>query len=894
MKKYFTLAILSFIGFSTAAFARHLKGGWISYEYISTNDVAKTNKYRITVRQYMDYTANGGQLDPLVYLGIFDGGTNQRYKKVDAPLTNTELLTKVDFSPCITNPPEVRYRIDTYTIEVDLPFNIDGYKLAVQRCCRIDRIVNLTAPSNNFGVTYYNKIPGTINGIDYSRNSSPVFVQRDTVAICKNAFFTFDFAASDVNADSLLYVFCDGLHGGYNSQDPNDTQGAIPNPPKNPPYSSVGYQTPFSGGSPLGSNVTIDPKTGLISGVAPETEGDYVLSVCALEYKNGVLIGSTKKEIHVTVADCQYVQVNLKPTYISCDGFRFYFKNETDIDTLTSSFLWNFGDPNSGTLDTSTYAIPPPHDYTDTGVYILRLSVKNNFGCTGSDSAIVKTYPGFTAKFTAAGFCFQNPFVFTNTTFARYGYADSVFWDFGEPTINTDTSTLFKPSYKYLTPGKRLVTLYARSNKGCDDVYQDSITVLDKPTLKLAFRDTLICSIDTLPLLATSNAPTYLWSPNKWISDINIANPYVFPKDTTIYVLTVTDNGCVSRDSVRVNVLDFIKVDAGPNANICLTDFYLMQTKSYALSYRWSPSLTLDDSTKKYPFALPTKKATTYYVQANLGKCQDKDSVTIYTWPYPKVTVSADTSICFGNSVQIFGMNYSGDVFSWSPKASVSDTNSLSPFVNPKQTTDYILTFRYLAGCLKPKSDTVNVNVVQPFKVFAGRDTSVVFIQPLQLNAQVKDIKDKQFVWSSIPANLKNYINDTAIQSPIATLPLSVDSAYFIVKAYTKEDCFAKDTVRIVVFKTPPQIFVPSAFTPNGDGWNDVIRPITVGIKKLIYFNIYNRWGKLLFTTNEMEKGWDGKVNGTEQTSATFVYTVQGVDYQGKVITQKGTVVLIK
>ena len=183
---------------------------------------------------------------------------------------------------------------------------------------------------------------------------------------------------------------------------------------------------------------------------------------------------------------------------------------------------------------------------------------------------------------------------------------------------------------------------------------------------------------------------------------------------------------------------------------------------------------------------------------------------------------------------------------------------------------------------------------MQPFKVFAGRDTSVVFIQPLQLNAQVKDIKDKQFVWSSIPANLKNYINDTAIQSPIATLPLSVDSAYFIVKAYTKEDCFAKDTVRIVVFKTPPQIFVPSAFTPNGDGWNDVIRPITVGIKKLIYFNIYNRWGKLLFTTNEMEKGWDGKVNGTEQTSATFVYTVQGVDYQGKVITQKGTVVLIK
>jgi gliding motility-associated-like protein len=894
MKKYFALLIITSIGLSTPILARHLKGGWISYEYISTDNVAKTNKYKITIRQYMDYNSSGGQLDPVVHLGIFDGATNNSYKNIDASLTSTELLTKVDFNPCITNPPDVRYRIDTYTIEVDLPFNVSGYKLGVQRCCRIDGIVNIKPPSNNFGVTYYNKIPGTINGIDYSRNSSPVFVQRDTVAICKNAFFTFDFAASDVDADSLVYVFCDGLHGGYNSTDPNDTQGAVPNPPKNPPYSTITYEIPYDGASPLGSNVTIDPKTGLISGIAPNTEGDYVLSVCAFEYKNGVFIGSTKKEIHITVADCQYVQVNLKPSYISCDGFRFYFKNETEIDTLTSTFLWNFGDPNSGVLDTSTFAVPPPHDYTDTGTYILRLSVKNNFGCSGSDSAIVKTYPGFAAKFKVAGYCFQNAFNFTNTTFAKYGFTDSVHWNFGDITTLADTATLFNPSYKYLTPGKRLVTLYAHSNKGCDDVFQDSITVLDKPTLKLAFRDTLICSIDTLPLQSTSNAPKYLWSPNKWISDIHIANPYVFPKDTTKYIITVNDNGCTNKDSIQVNVLNFIKVDAGPNANICLTDLYQMQTNSYALSYIWSPALTLDDSTKKYPLVLPTERATTYYVSANLGKCQDKDSVTIFTSPYPTIKLSADTAICFGESVQIFGSNYSGDYFSWSPKNGISDTSSISPFVTPKETTDYILTSRFLTGCLKPWKDTVNVHVVQPFKVFAGRDTTVVFIQPLQLNAQVKTNIDKQFVWTSIPTNLRTYLNDTISQSPIATLPLNIDTAYFIVKAYTKEDCYAKDTIKILVFKTAPEIFVPSAFTPNGDGWNDIIRPITVGIKQLVYFNIFNRWGRLLYTTKEMEKGWDGKLNGIPQDTGTFVYTVQGIDYQNKVITKKGTVVLIR
>jgi gliding motility-associated-like protein len=98
----------------------------------------------------------------------------------------------------------------------------------------------------------------------------------------------------------------------------------------------------------------------------------------------------------------------------------------------------------------------------------------------------------------------------------------------------------------------------------------------------------------------------------------------------------------------------------------------------------------------------------------------------------------------------------------------------------------------------------------------------------------------------------------------------------------------------VKVFKTSPDIFVPDAFTPNGDGKNDVVKPIPVGVTQLDYFNIYNRWGQMLFTTAEIGKGWDGRVNGTFQNSGTYIYTVQGIDYLGKVITKKGTVVLIR
>jgi gliding motility-associated-like protein len=882
MKKILLLIIVLLV--SKLTFAFHLKGGWIQYEYLSTDATKKTNTYRITIRQYLSCSSSGSQIDPDVYLGIFDGATNSMIQKITIPQSPFNIISITTFDPCITPKPvpgSVCYRIDNYVATVELPFNDAGYILAVQRCCRIGGIINLVN-SDQLGVTYYNKIPGKIFGNSYAVNSSPVFQPKDTVIVCHNTPFTFDFSATDSDSDSLAYIFCDGLHGGSSG-----TSGARPDPPANPPYQSITYASGFSGSSPMGFNVTINPKTGLINGIAPDATGEYVIAVCALEYRNGVLIGSNKKEIHINVANCELSAAGLKPSYITCDGYTLTFQNENPATNITS-YKWYFGDDSTSTSPTPTHTYPNP---PDTATYKLKLVVKSQ-GCSDSATSIVKIFPGFTADFNSNGFCYQNPFFFFNNTFSKYGYVDSLFWDFGETSLNDDTSSLRNPSYKYLTPGNRTVSLYVHSSKGCEDTITKVITVLDKPSITLPFKDTLICSIDTLKLLSSSNGATYSWSPNKYIINPNTPNPLVFPKDTISYIVTVTDKGCVNRDTINVYVLDFIKVDAGPNANVCLTDGYKMQTNSYALNYVWTPSLTLDDSTKKYPIATPTAKSTTYYVKANLGKCQDRDSVTLFTFPYPIAKVSADTSICFGQSVQIFGTD-TADIFHWTPVNSLSDSTILNPITKPDFTTKYILTSQYLSGCLKAVSDTVEVGVVQPFTVFAGRDTSIVFGQPLQLVALVDYFSDKNFTWSSTPNTAIQYLNNSNIQSPIATFPASVDSVVLKVRAFTKEDCSATDEIKVKIFKSSPDIFVPDAFTPNGDGKNDIVKPIPVGITRLDYFNIYNRWGQLLYTTEEIGKGWDGKVNGTPQNSGTYIYTVQGIDYLGKVITKKGTVILI-
>ena len=89
-------------------------------------------------------------------------------------------------------------------------------------------------------------------------------------------------------------------------------------------------------------------------------------------------------------------------------------------------------------------------------------------------------------------------------------------------------------------------------------------------------------------------------------------------------------------------------------------------------------------------------------------------------------------------------------------------------------------------------------------------------------------------------------------------------------------------------------IFIPDAFTPNGDGLNDVVRPIAVGIQKINYFSIFNRWGQLVFKTTVNGYGWDGRIKGLVQGTNVFVWMVSAIDYTGKSLFLKGTVTLIR
>src|SRR5690606_20716015 len=188
-------------------------------------------------------------------------------------------------------------------------------------------------------------------------------------------------------------------------------------------------------------------------------------------------------------------------------------------------------------------------------------------------------------------------------------------------------------------------------------------------------------------------------------------------------------------------------------------------------------------------------------------------------------------------------------------------------------------------GCENISSAT-NVTLTPPPSIFAGNDTIVATGQPVRLLAKVQSaVQPSSFEWTPATG-----LNNPFSYSPVARLQHDQE---YTVRAVFPSGCTATDNVMIKVMKGPA-LYVPSAFTPNGDGVNDVLRVIGVGIKSFLRFSIFNRYGQQVFHTTDINKGWDGRLKGAPVETASFVYVAEAIDFNGKPINVKGVVTLVR
>lgn len=387
---------------------------------------------------------------------------------------------------------------------------------------------------------------------------------------------------------------------------------------------------------------------------------------------------------------------------------------------------------------------------------------------------------------------------------------------------------------------------------------------------------------------------------------------------TTRYVALVQNGASCRIDTSAAAVITVDEPTKGgalqpDKADICLgqtNNPILGLTGSLGSVLNWETSYDKVNWTGMSPgyhqqdYQPPSLTTTTWYraILKN-GVCKaDTSDIAVLNYfnvPFPEATVyPAVSNICYGKSATLNATITTGTNYTWSTPGIIANGGTgivaglpytLAATATPHATMNVVLSV-YNTGCPNAYRDTFLINVSEPVIVNAGHDTSVVVGQPLQLHATANMPETGKFNWSPGTG-----LNSTSIASPVAIYGLNSNaSVTYVVKATTIDGCEGFDTIMVKIFKTSADIFMPSAFTPNGDGHNDALRPIYVGIQQLNFFRVFNRWGQLVFSTSELGKGWDGRIAGAQQGAGTFVYVVQGIDYMGRTVSKKGSFVLVR
>jgi len=479
-----------------------------------------------------------------------------------------------------------------------------------------------------------------------------------------------------------------------------------------------------------------------------------------------------------------------------------------------------------------------------------------------------------------------------------------------------------------VTPTNAAGNITIRELNSCADLKDTMAVSVSPPTVAgQVGNDATVCSgTNTTQLSLTGSVGNILgWLSSsdgvQWDSIPNFLQTFTAANlaKTTIYRAVVQNGSSCRIDTSAAATVTVDPKSVGGNLSPANTEVCIGQTVNSNLKltgntgsvYNWQQSFdkinwnSFSPAKNDSSYGVNSLASDVYYrVITKSGVCPaDTSSIAtmhLLNANFPAATIQPDsTFICYGQSALLNATISSGTTYSWTPSSTLinqgTGTVTSLPFniqasASPNTSTSYILKV-FNAGCPTALTDTFFVRVAPRIIVNAGHDTIIVSNQQLQLNATVNDPNANKFTWSP-PTGL----SATNIPNPIATLTSSMvdDAITYFVRATNSIGCYGEDAITVRVFKTGPDIFVPSAFTPNGDGHNDVMRPVLVGIKQLNFFRIYNRWGQLIFQTTENEKGWDGKIGGQDQTTNNFVYFVQAVDYTGRVITKKGTFTLIR
>jgi gliding motility-associated-like protein len=410
----------------------------------------------------------------------------------------------------------------------------------------------------------------------------------------------------------------------------------------------------------------------------------------------------------------------------------------------------------------------------------------------------------------------------------------------------------------------------------------------DQPSVELTQPD---CFNKGIIKIKSPLASGYLYSIDG-VTYTNTSGSFTGMADGTYHVAVKAANGCVSShtqvtiESTPINDT-LLTIIPGSSTQLCPGGSVVL-TASTAASYQWYQNGIAVAGANMQSYTVSGDGVFTVS-RRNEGSCIYPQSmgvpVRIVQPPAAPVISSPKQLICAGETIviqssQAFALQWFRD------GQPIAGANAVQLQVQASGT--YVAQASNSAGCSSIFSNPVVVTVIDlPATPVLEIDGTTQFCKDETRLLKVKSIP---------PAHTIQWFRNNTLMPGVFSDTLRInDGAAYRVTLTNSNGCPStpSNTVLTAVVCVTG-IYVPDVFTPNGDGINDIIKPVTPGIRKFKWFKIYNRWGNLVFESADAQKGWDGKFRGKEQPAETYIWVVEGADSRGISIKKTGMLNLVR
>lgn len=398
---------------------------------------------------------------------------------------------------------------------------------------------------------------------------------------------------------------------------------------------------------------------------------------------------------------------------------------------------------------------------------------------------------------------------------------------------------------------------------GCDSITTLNVVISTNPVVTA--NDQQFCLGDSA-LLSPSGATAYVWTPTVNIVN-NLGEMWVSPNTTSTFIVQGFNvDGCTDSDTITVTVHPIPSTQLTVDDNSVCPNVMIQFTASGANTYSWS-GIDLSGFSGNNQNVTANNSGWYELLGTSAFGCQASDSLFVTVHPKPIVTVNPILNeVCIGEAISV---NVSGaDTYLWS-NGNASSNFTDFPTVSELLTIIGFNTF----GC----SDTITSDVIvhpNPLAVIGVSNGNLQSDNPVA-NFQNNSINQTQSIWNFGDGT---FITDNSMDV-IHSYP-SEDGNYVVSLTVTSQfGCSDSTTIGIQV-SGDPIYFVANTFTPDGDQFNNVFKPIfTSGFDPTAYkLSIYNRWGELLFESLSHEEGWPGYYGGLKAPTGTYTYTISFFD----------------